>query len=494
MVGNPVNKVIRHRGRDQHWRTRLREAAYTSPSGTRRTFAYEDVSRKYELRTTAFGFPGVNGEYIQQNGFGSRQYPLRCFFSGPYCDIEATAFEDLLLERGVGKLEHPRYGTFDVVPFGEVTRRDDLKTEANQAIVELAFWTTLRDLYPRALTDPENEISAALDRASLAAADQFSTLTALSKTIQKAAAKGTIRGFLKDVGRVFDQVSDVVWSVRDTMQDIEDTINIGMDVLIGKPLLLAQQIKDLLAAPSRALDGIVSRLDGYAAFADEIFGSSAANPAGLLEDIAAAVSGKYGLTTRAQRVANDFHIADLFASQAVAGAVLSTLQSTSTAQAADPAAASASGRSVTIGAASADPRATRTFMTKPDAIAAADALLTLFDAFVAWRDAGFAALSAVDKTGLYQADPGAATAELRQAVALAAGNLVEVSFSLAPEKALVLGRARTPIDLAGELYGHVDPRDGFDPVLFLLETNALHGDEILEIPKGRKITYYQRAA
>jgi len=492
MVGNPANKVIRHRGRDQHWRNRLREAAYTSPGGTRRTFAYEDVSRKFALRTTAFGFPGVDGEYIQQNGFGSRQYPLRCFFSGPYCDIEAQAFEDLLLEHGVGKLEHPRYGTFDVVPFGEVTRRDDLKTEANQAIVELAFWTTLRDLYPNALTDPENEISAALDRASLAAADQFSSLADLSKTVQKAAAKATIRDFLKSVGDVFDQLSDVVWSVRDTMQDIEDTIHIGIDNLIGKPLLLAAQVKDLLAAPSRAIDGIVSRLDGYAAFADEIFGSSAANPAGLLEDIAAAVSGKYGLTTRAQRVANDFHIADLFVSQAVAGAVLSTLQSTTTAQAADPAAASASGR--TVGGTSVDPRASRTFLTKPDAIAAADSLLTLFDSFVAWRDAGFAALSAVDKTGTYQADPGAATAELQQAVSLAAGHLVEMSFSLAPEKAIVLGRARTPIDLAGELYGHVDPRDGFDPVLFLLETNALHGDEILEIPKGRKITYYDRAA
>lgn len=488
--------VPRYRGRDQHWRTRLREAAYTSPKGTRKTFAYEDVSRKYELRTTAFGFPGVDGEYIQQNGFGSRQYPLRCIFGGPNCDIDALAFEDLLLQPGVGKLQHPIYGTFDVVPFGEVTRRDDLKTAANQAIVEVSFWTTLRDIYPKALTDPENEISAALDRFGAAAADQFSNLTDLSKTVQKAAAKGTIRDFLKSVGDVFDQLSDVVWSVRDTMQDIEDTINIGIDNLIGKPLLLAQQIKDLLAAPARAIDGIVSRIKGYADFADEIFGSSAANPSDLLDAIAAGVSGKYGLTTRVQKVANDFHIADLFVSQAVAGAVLSTLQSTTNEIAADPAAASASGRSVTATGTSeaADPRATRTFMTKSDAVAAAESLLTLFDSYVTWRDGGFAALASIEKTGLYQADQGAATAELRNAVALAAGHLVEVSFSLAPEKALVLGRARTPIDLAGELYGHVDPREGFNPVLFLIETNALVGDEILEIPQGRKIKHYERAA
>jgi len=476
----------------QHWRSRIREAAYTSPKGTRKTFAYKDVSRSFELRTKAFGFPGVPGEYVQQNSFGSRKYPLRCYFSGTYCDLEATAFENLLMEPGVGKLQHPLYGVFDVVPFGEVTRRDDLSTAANQAIVEVTFWTTLRDLYPKAITDPENEISSALDRFNLAAAEQFSKLTDLSKTIQKAAAKATIRDFLKSVGGVFDQLSDTVWGVRDTFQDIEDTINIGMDQLIGKPLLLAEQISDLLKAPSRAIDSIVSRLDGYALLANEIFGSSASNPATLLDDVSAAVSGRYGLTDRAKRVANDFHISDLFAAQALSGAILSTLQSTTDAQSSELGASTASGR--TAGAESADPRVSRTFLTKTDAIASADALLTLSESYTAWRDAGFTALGGIDKTGIYQSDPGEAAAELRRAVALAAGNLVEVSFTLAPEKAIVLDRARTPIDLAGELYGHVDPRDGFDPVLFLIETNGLSGEERLEVPRGHKVKYYELAA
>lgn len=480
----------------QHWRSRIREAAYTSPSGARITFAYQDVSRSFVLRTTAFGFPGVPCEYIQQNSFGSRKYPLRCIFSGTYCDLEASAFERMLTEPGVGKLQHPLYGVFDVVPFGEVTRNDALKTAANQSTVDVVFWTTLRDIYPKALTDPENEISASLDRFNLAAAEQWKHLADVSGALEKAAAKATIRDFLRNVGGIFDQLSDTVWGVRDAFQDVQDTINIGIDQLIGKPLDLAQQIKNLLEAPSRAIDGIISRLDGYSDFADEIFGSASANPADRIADVSAAVSGRYGLTSRGKRIANDFFIADLFASQTMSNAVLSTLQSTTDAAATEPGASSASGRSVNaVGTtSSSDPRASRTFQSKASAIASADALMTLFDEYVTWRDAGFYALNDIDKTGVYQVDPGDAAAELRKSVALAAGNLVRISFTLTPERAVVLDRARTPIDLAGQLYGHVDPRNGFDPVLFLIETNALVGEQRLEIPKGKKILYYSAAA
>jgi hypothetical protein len=480
----------------QHWRSRLRPAVYRSPSGTAIEFQYGDVSREFDLRTTPFGFPGVPGEYVQQNRYGSSRYPCRCLFSGTYCDLEATAFEDALREPGVGKLQHPLYGTFDVIPFGTVTRNDYLKTAANQAIVEVTFWTTLKDLYPRALQDPDNEIASAIDRFDLAAAQQFDKLASLTTALQKAQARATIQDFLRKVGGVFDQLSDTVWSVRDTMQDVEDTINLGIDQLIGKPLLLAEQISNLLKAPARAIDGIVSRLDSYADFADEIFGTSSANPSTLLEQIPAAASGRYGLTYRAQSVANNFHIADLFASSAVSAAVLSALQSTTDARAGELGIATASGRTAdaTGTTASPDPRVSRTFLTKSAAVSAADALVTLHDAYTVWRDAGFDALGDVDKTGLYQADLGEAAAELRSAVTLAAGHLVAVSFSLAPEKGLVLDRARTPVDLAGELYGHVDKRDGFDPVLFLIETNALTGTQRLEIPRGRRITYYERAA
>ena len=92
------------------WTDRIREAAYTSPSGVRQVFAYEDVGQKFARRTTVFEFPNVDGSYVQYLGNGGRQYPIQAIFWGEDHDLQADAFDALLSEPGVGLLEHPLYG------------------------------------------------------------------------------------------------------------------------------------------------------------------------------------------------------------------------------------------------------------------------------------------------------------------------------------------------------------------------------------------------
>jgi len=466
------------------WEDRIREAAYTSPkSGTRIVFDYEDVSRIVELRTAAFGFPGVDGEYVQQNGYGSRRYPMRCIFWGSLHDISATVFNELLLEPGIGKLEHPMYGTFNVVPFGEITRRDDLKTGANQTIIEVTFWTTIRELFPLALQDPGSVIAAALQAFTLASAQQFADATDLSDAISKAAGKGLIRALLNIVSDTLQQVSDLVSGVNRDFRDLQSTINYGMDVLIGQPLQLAQQIANLITAPARAIDGLKSRLDAYGELFDSIFESEAGRPGDALDSVPTATAGRIGVTRRTQLIANGFHAADLFAAHAMAGSVTSTLDSTFQAQQTIALEDAPSGYRQPAGKAG-------VFLAKPDAIVAAETLLAQMDAYTAWREAGFVALGAVPKTGTYQLDAGASYAELHRAVSIAAGNLIQISFNLVPERRLVLDRERTIVDLASEFYGHVDPVDGFDPLDYLIETNNLTGSQILELQRGQTVKYY----
>ena len=47
------------------WNDRIREAAYTSPSGERIIFGYENVSRKIDKKTTGFDFPDADGTFVQ---------------------------------------------------------------------------------------------------------------------------------------------------------------------------------------------------------------------------------------------------------------------------------------------------------------------------------------------------------------------------------------------------------------------------------------------
>ena len=444
------------------WQDRLRQAAYTGPSGTRLRFDYEDVSREYEARGTVFDFPGVNESYVQRTGFASRKYPLRCIFWGDDHDRFATAFEALLLENGVGKLEHPMYGTVDVVPFGTITRNDSLKTAANQTIIELTFWSTLRAIYPEARSDPQNEIKAALNGFNAAKAQEFADKMNLVGAVNKARAKATIRNLLQGISSGLEGISDTVTSISETMRTVQSDINFGMDVLIGQPLLLAQQIINLTTLPARAIAGIESRLEQYGLLLDRIIESSAGSPA---EQVATSVS----LLQSQTNIANDFHSSDLVAMTCVSAAVL----------------AAASTPVNSNGSLVFD---SPVFTTKPQAMRAAEAILEMSDEAVVWRDLGFEALQTFDSIGPNQIDFGESYQALQEAVALAAGYLVQVSFQVIPERRLILDRARTIVDVAAEVYGAVDSR-----LDFLINSNDLTGSEILELPAGKTIVYYSAA-
>lgn len=448
-------------GASKTWRDRLKQAAYTSPvTGTRVTFAYEDVSRSFDVRGSAFDFPGVNDSYVQQTGYSSRKYPMVCFFSGKNCDILASGFEAVLMEPGIGKLEHPLYGTFNVLPFGTIERNDALRSASNQSVVSVTFWTTIPAIYPSATSGGTNEIESALAAFNLAVSGQFAANTNLLTALRKASAIGTIKGMLKKVKGALAKVSNAVASVRNGLGNALATINGGLDVLIGGPLLLAQQISNLIQFPGRALAGLASRLDAYARLADDIFGSDAGSPAKALSTASILVDHQ-------AKTANDFHIASLFAMNAVAGSVVSVI--------AQPITASPNGQ-VPI------------FESRTHILSAAAAVLEQMDALVAWRDGGFSALASIDDA-TQSVDTGEAYAALQNVVALTTAYLIKASFSALPEKALVLTRARTIVDVCAEVYGAVDGK-----IDLLVSTNDFTGDELLELPAGRRVVYYPTAA
>lgn len=426
------------------WQDRLREAAYTSPGGTRIRFDFESVSREVTKRTSAFAFPGVDQVYVQDNGHGARRFPLRCYFHGPDHDLEAADFERALLERGVGRLEHPFYGTFDVVPFGDITRRDDLKSAAAQTVVQVTFWTSVSAVYPQIQTARRSEVLTALDTFVEVGAQQFEDSADLSTVAARANTEERTKGLLTQVSAGLDELAKATEKVNRRFQDAVQSVNLGIDVLVGQPLLLAQQLANLITAPARAAAGIRSRLDGYADLAERITSASTAKPW-------EAFSGGVVLPGRRRLVANDFHLSVVGASAAVAGAARSVVE--------------------------------HQFAARPEAIASAEEVLAQLDTFVTWLDRGYEALGDVDAPG--GVDTGATYQALQEAVSLAAGYLVEISFTLLPERRIVLDRARTIVDLAAELYGSVDDR-----LDYLIDTNALTGAEILELPAGKTIVYY----
>lgn len=324
------------------WQDRVREAAYTSPGGTRLTFDYEDVGREFDKRVAAFDFPDASGTYVQTVGRSSKRYPLRVYLWGPDYDRLADAFEKALAEPGVGKLEHPIYGTVDVVPAGTITRRDDLKTGGNQAVIELAFWETIGLVYPTSQSDPAADVLDALDGYNTAAAEGYADLADLATAVERALAKNAYTEFMDSASDALDFVARQQEGVERIFNAIYDSITLGIDTLISDPLTLAFQTTQLIQAPSRAAAAIRARLSAYSDLLQAILSGNGADVSRTRER-------------------------DLFAGGAVSGAVLAVVNNQ--------------------------------FETKAQAIDAATTVLEQWAAYIAWRDEN---LGGIDTGEAYQ--------------------------------------------------------------------------------------------
>lgn len=428
------------------WQDRILGAAYTAPSGDHFKFDFESVSRTTEKRTTAFNFIGVNEAYIQDNGYGSRKYAMRCFFTGDDHDKDATAFEAGLLEFGVGQLEHPLYGSFNVVPFGTISRRDGLVQAANQSVVECEFWTTTGVVYPSSERSPLNEVHFSIDNFDEAAAESYENKMQVDTPTRAEQARGTVETQLAIINTTLRKPAEATEAVTREFRAWQQTINASINVLVGTPFLLAQQLGNLIKAPARAVIGIENRILSYVDFMRSIMDSVAGTP--WYAPSAAAQP------RRQVQVANDWATADFSATYGIVATALAAAETT--------------------------------YKTRPEALSVAGFLISELETLAAWRDRGYAVFEGADfGKQIQMVDDGQAWAAASNTVYLCAGYLVGLAFSLATERTLVLDRPRTIVDLAAELYGTVDSR-----LDFLIESNALTGSEIVELPRGHEIVWY----
>lgn len=408
------------------WTDRLKEAAYTSPSGERYTFDFENVSNSRSKKTTPFEFPDADGTYVQESGSTGRTYPLRCIFWGADYDTAADAFDAALFESGTGKLEHPLYGTVDVVPTGAITRRDDLKTAANQAIVDVTFMATIGLVYPSAQDDPASQVLSAVTAVNTAISEEFEANISLDSEVERVTLENAVLAGTASAKAGLQGIADTVATVAKAFEDVNDSINTGIDVLVGQPLTLAVQVMQLIQIPALASALISDKLDAYQ---------------NLAESLTTNADGDTSLSSDSL----NFYTEDLLVSGHITGMILSNVNNQ--------------------------------FETRVGAVTAAAFVLDQFEDASDWKDANLGALGLIDTGAAYQ--------QLQKAAALVAGYLVEISFTLKQERRVVLDRARTIVDLAAEFYGEIDDR-----LDFLIESNELTGSEILELPRGREVVYY----
>jgi len=426
------------------WNDRLKGAIYTSPSGEIFVFDFENVSKTISKKTTAFDFPDVEGTYIQDLGKRGRRYPFRVIFWGEDYDIEAERFDNALEEKGAGTLQHPFYpGVLNVVPVGDISRNDNLKTAANQAVYNIEFWETIEIVFPISELSASNQINQSIEDFEIDASENFADGVSLETGGEISGLIQAGKTAINKVKTALAQIAATVDSIEQQFNDAFDLINDSIDTLIGTPALLARQLINITRIPSQATATISQRLEGYTS---------------LLNSFVSGDSNNFEPSNLDNQPVNEFTLNNLMASSAIIAAIESTISD------------------------SAD------FQTRSQVIAAIESLQTDFDNYVLWADENRNTLLSGDillEPGASLTDTGEGYQQLLAALNVASGRLTEIAFTALQERSIILDRNRSLIDFEAEYYGTVDENTDF-----IIDSNNLSGAEILTLPRGRKMLYY----
>lgn len=257
---------------------RLEAAEYTSPDGQIVIpFSYEELTTQIVKKTTAYDFPDADGTFVQDLGLAGRRFPLRIYLHGDDYDLAAQEFERALEQAGPGTLSHPTAGPRLVVPFGTITRREDLSRQAGQAVYEIVFYETLPQIYPEA--DP---VALSSDEFDDAAATDFEENTGLDSVVDQAQEKPKFLRELERVKSQLDPLAQTVQELRRQFESIYESIVTGVDILLGIPATLAFQVLQLIKLPITAAQTIENKIRGYR---DLILTTLAGGPASSANDL-----------------------------------------------------------------------------------------------------------------------------------------------------------------------------------------------------------------
>lgn len=411
------------------WQSRLKPCTYTSPSGAVFNLQYEDVSTTLKKKTTTFEFVGTNEVYVQDNNVGARTLPLTVYFSGEDYDLHANDFFEALAEIGAGQLQHPSYGLRTVNIVGDISRSDRLKTGANEAVFDLTFIETIVNLYPAAQTNQKSVADGASSAFDNDTSEEYEGLISTATESERQTLIGDSQDLLGGFKEGLDTLTGAQEELQRNLNDIYDSINGGIDLLVGQPLTLAFQTIQMVKSVSNSASLIGDRLDAYGNLLGDII-----KPENTVKKTYDA-TGKNRLATQ-----------NLYASSSVSAmndAVVGT-----------------------------------DFKTRDEALQSAVKVTDNFYAYMDWKERNYASLDLLDTGDGYL--------NLQAQTALTASLIIDLSQDLKRQRTIILDRDMFVIDFAYQYFGSTDNAT----VEEVITLNNLDNSDIWTLPKGKLMVFF----
>lgn len=436
---------------------RIKDASYTAPSGASISFDFEVVIREVNHRIGTFEFSGVNGTLHQDKGVSGEIYPLDVFVHGPDYDLESDRFVTLAKETGPGFLFHPRWGK-KRVQILSITQSENLVEEGGQALFVVKFQETLEREFPKTGTAPQQKVTALADDAQAEAINNFGDQVNVEDLADELVQEQEI---ISSGNKVFDTLSSVASSVQSIATrfrgHIDNVINKANEY-VQLPFEYAFQITSAIRVISEIPGRIDSQLQGFQNLLNVLD----------LRDITEAFT----------QSKNKLLIDELLATSTVVSASESVNQAFNE--------TSTLSRDSKGKAAITVPEVGTGFQSREEVLAAVVYLRDNSQAITDMLDAGQIVFedSLLSDSYIQSVQSYVSTWEVAGTV-IKAG--LDLSFSLPIKRSIVLATSRTILDLAYEFYKNVD-----DITLdYLILTNSLAGNDIIEVPRGKEIVFYE---
>ena len=419
------------------WVDRQREAALTTPDGTRFVFLYEDIERSRAENTSIFKFAEKSGAFIPRLSSGQDIYPLTAIFSGPNYDLTGEDFWEKTKEPGVFLLEHPRFTGLKRVQLLSIRQRVAAKTADNQTSFDLVLHETLLIVQPSTAEDSTAKILNLAGDLNAEAGKQYEDNAELDNVIAVVGAQEDSNNFIDDVNDFFKDIAAKEAAINTAFDAQFLSVKQTVDDIVDGPLEFSNNLAIFISTPSRVAININDRINAYTGLLDNTIERLSFSAESLLD--AAKNEGALAVLSSL--------------------GIMSSMCQASVSDA--------------------------TYAAKSDVVIIADNIIDSNDRVIGMIDEYLDEFGNEDDPADRRFEVTEALNILNDLISLTISRLFEIAFTLRQERFIILDRDYVTVELAHKLYGFSD--DNLD---FLIETNKLKGDQIYEIPQGKEIVYY----
>ena len=421
----------------------------TAPDKTSFYAKWQANPIKAKKRLGKFNFPGVDGTTIQDLGIEGYEWPLTLYFDEDQAngqsdhDTTAKQFLDALAQKGTWSVIHPVYGTHDLQPMEFELKIDPVNSDG--AIVIETTWIEVKVQQATVSTAEaaSQVLSAAGDVAASASNQSVLDVVQTNSTgiaaIQNSAnqAIATVKGYVN----VADQ------TVNGFVTTYQGLLNGAVSIV-----QLAGTIVNLMTYPGLIIGDVTSKIKSMVTMATTIFsqlpGVAPTNPsAALYTKNSAAVAAAWG-------------------NGALIGMAYASVQG------------------FTVGT----PAPGAPFVTRSQVVGAINSITGYFSTMTNALDGIQGQFGGISLSGQYFSQSKSFADGLRLCY-LTVQYLLKVLFSLNVVKVYTLTTGRSTLEIAMSEYGSKGAWQDSYFDLFC-QTNALHGNDLIWLPAGRKVQVY----